>query len=144
MCRPCVRLLVSPTSLLKRTGEIPIMSAQSSQQVCLPANNKLISPDSWSQLTQPPPAYLSVAISSPFSPHCLRLVIEEQLCYGWSRKRPVPNDLFQMGEMGALLSANFLMSVCKFLFFRVLMRGWTRAHYGRENSAGWRLLTVAE
>lgn len=78
VCRPCVRLLVSPTSLLKRTSEIPIMSAQSSQQVCLPANNKLISPDSRSQLTQPPPAYLSVAICSPFSPHCLRLVIEGQ------------------------------------------------------------------
>lgn len=69
-----VRLLVSPTSLLRRTGEIPIMSAQSSQQVCLAANNKLISLDSESQLTQPPPTYLSVAISSLFSPHSFRLV----------------------------------------------------------------------
>lgn len=69
-----VRLLVSPTSLLRRTGEIPIMSAQSSQQVCLAANNKLISLDSESQLTQPPPTHLSVAISSLFSPHSFRLV----------------------------------------------------------------------
>lgn len=64
----CVRLLVSPPSLLKRTGKIPITSAQSSQQVCLAANNKLISLDSESQLTQTPPTYHFVAISRLFIP----------------------------------------------------------------------------
>lgn len=54
------------------------MSAQSSQQVCLAANNKLISLDSESQLTQPPPTYVYVAISRLFFPHCLKMVNEGQ------------------------------------------------------------------
>lgn len=83
------------------------MSAQSSQQVCLAANNKLISLDSQSQITQPPPTYLYVAISSTFSTHCLRLVIEGQFVMAALKSSPALNDLFLMGEMGALLSADF-------------------------------------
>lgn len=86
------------------------MSAQSSQQVCLAANNKLISLDSQSQITQPPPTYLYVAISSTFSPHCLRPVIEGQFVMAAPKSSPALNDLLLMGEIGALLSADFLIS----------------------------------
>lgn len=76
------------------------MSAQSSQQVCLVANNKLVSLDSDSQLTQPPHTYLSVGISNPFSPHCLRLVIEGQFVMAGPKC-----NLCRL--MGTLLSADF-------------------------------------
>ena len=133
----CVRLLLSPTSLLKRTGKIPIMSAQSSQQVCLVANNKLISLDSDSQLTQTPHTYLPAAISSPLSPHCLRLVIEGQFVMAGPKC-----NLCRM--TGALLSADFLISAWAFVFPRLMMCGWDTAHYSMKNNTGCSLLTLAK
>lgn len=98
----------SNNSFLRRTGEIPIMSAQSSQQVCLAANNKLISLDCGSQLTLPAPTGLSFAISSLFSLHCLRVVIEGQFVMVGPRCNLCCMTYSGEGEMGEtviLLSA---------------------------------------
>lgn len=130
----------SNISLLRRTGEIPIMSAQSSQQVSLAANNKLISLDSGSQLAQPPHTYCPFLLlfqAHSLSPLFKADIIEEEFvrvgpkwtCTVW---------LIMKREMVAVRTADSLMSAWEFAFLCAVLCRWIM------QTMKWNLLAVVD
>lgn len=116
------------------------MSAQSSQQVCLAANNKLISLDSGSQLAQPPHTYCPFLLlfqAHSLSPLFKAGIIEGEFvrvgpkctCTAW---------LMTKREMVPLLTADSLISAWQFVFLCAVLRRWI------VQTIKWNILAVVD